>query len=108
VAWQLANSLRQLIVRHTDNGPILNDFRFRDQIRDAVSSACRNTSEGFYKYRHSEFKRYLNIARGSLGETLDAIEDGLQRNYFSEETAREMTNPCDRAMIAHLRLMQTL
>jgi four helix bundle protein len=88
--------------------PLSRDFRFRDQIRDAVSSACRNTSEGFYKYQHREFVRYLNIARGSLGEMLDQIEDGLQRGYFTKHAAKEMTDLCGRAMIANLRLIQSL
>jgi four helix bundle protein len=108
IAWQLANELRLHVIRNTGTGEIGADLRFREQMRDAVSSACRNTCEGFYKYRRPEFKRYLNIARGSLGELLDIIEDGHQREYYSDATAKQMSDLGGRAMIANLRLMQSL
>jgi four helix bundle protein len=108
ICWQLADQLRQLIIKHTDSGPVSKDFRFTSNLRDAVSSACRNQSEGFYKFRHKEQKPYFKTARASLGETKDGIRDGQQRGYFSAETAAAMTKLCGRAMIANLRWLQSL
>jgi len=51
------------------------DERSTNNLRDAISSACRNQSEGFYKFKHREMKPFFNIARGSLGEALDGIRD---------------------------------
>jgi hypothetical protein len=42
------------------------DFKYHDQIRDAVASACRNTSEGLDRFRPAEFIRFLDYAKGSL------------------------------------------
>jgi four helix bundle protein len=109
ICWQLANQLRQLIIAHTNDGsPAAQDQRFTTNLRDAISSACRNQSEGFYKYKHREQRPYFNTARGSLGETKDGIEEGRQRGYFSTELACEMDGLCGRAMIANLRWIQSL
>ena len=108
VCWQLANELRQLIIDHTADGKVAQDLRFTSNLRDAISSACRNQSEGFYKYKHRQQRPYFNTARASLGETKDGIEDGRQRGYFSEEVARHMDALCGRAMIANLRWLKSL
>jgi four helix bundle protein len=109
ICWQLADQLRQLIIKHTDEGTAAaRDVRFTGNGRDAIASACRNQSEGFYKYRHTEMRPYFNTARGSLGEVLDVIQDGLERRYFSRDQAREMADLCGRAMIANLRFLKSL
>ena len=109
ICWQLANELRQIILKHTGPGtPAARDTRFTDNLRDAISSACRNQSEGFYKFKHRQQRPYFSTARASLGETKDGIEDGRQRGYFSDEVAKCMDLLCGRAMIANLRWLQSL
>jgi four helix bundle protein len=108
ICWQLADQLRQMIIRHTGSGPAGQDFRFTSNLRDAIASACRNQAEGFYKFKHREQKPYFKTARASLGETKDGIRDGCQRGYFSPELAEEMTKLCGRAMIANLRWLKSL
>jgi four helix bundle protein len=109
ICWQLANELRQLIIDHTKDGePAAQDQRFTVNLRDAIASACRNQSEGFYKFKHRQQRPCFNTARGSLGETKDGIEDGRQRGYFSTELASQMDGLCGRAMIANLRWLKSL
>ena len=85
IVWQLANELRHEILAFTDTGPASRDFKYRDQIRDAIASACRNTSEGFDRFRPAEFARFLEFARGSLGEVQDCLIDGHDRKYMDGE-----------------------
>jgi four helix bundle protein len=85
VVWQLANELRQEIIAITETGPAGKDFKFRDQIRDAIASACRNTSEGFDRFRPAEFARHLEFARGSLGEVQDCLIDARDRRYITSD-----------------------
>jgi four helix bundle protein len=109
VCWQLADELRRMIIAHTNEGTRAGkDDRFTNNLRDAISSACRNQAEGFYKYKHRQQKPFFNTARGSLGETRDCIEDARQRGYFSAETAKQMDQLCGRAMIANLRYLRSL
>jgi 23S rRNA-intervening sequence protein len=80
VCWQLADQLRQMIITHTaDDTGAAQDERFTSNLRDGISSACRNQSEGFYKFKHREMRPYFNTARGSLGAVNDGIRDGEQR-----------------------------
>jgi four helix bundle protein len=83
--WQIADELRREIVAVTDAGPAAKDFKFRDQIRDAIASVCRNTSEGFDRFRPAEFARSLEFARGSLGEVQDCLIDGHNRRYITAD-----------------------
>jgi four helix bundle protein len=109
ICWQLADKLRQLVIAHTgDDSGAAKDSRYTTNLRDAIASACRNQSEGFYKFKHREMRPYFNTARGSLGETLDGIEDGEERGYFSKALAEKMTELCRRAMRANLRFLHSL
>jgi four helix bundle protein len=108
VAWQLANELRGLILRFTAEPPASRDFKYRSQIDDAISSVCRNLSEGFYKYEHPEFARYVRDARGSLGETQDLIGEGRQKGYLPAELEAQMSSLARRAMVAISRLHRYL
>ena len=108
ICWQLSDQLRQLIIEHTNDGAAAKDFRFTSNLRDAISSACRNQSEGIYLFKHRAQRPYFNRARASLGETKDGIRDGCQRGYFSLEVANQMTKLCGRAMIANLRWIKSL
>jgi four helix bundle protein len=108
IAWQRANDLRALILRYTRGGSAAQDFEFRKQIRKAARSACYNTSEGFYRFRHGDFANFLVIAHGSLGECLDQIDDGCHCGYFSPAQHLEMKRMCLRAKKANTRLRQWL
>jgi four helix bundle protein len=89
-AWQLACELRDEIFKLTETGPASRDFDFRDQIRDASSSVARNLAEGFDLFNPRPFANHTRIARGSLGETKNAILDGRTKNYFSKEDAERL------------------
>jgi len=108
ICWQLADELRRLVIGQTAGGSAAEDRRFTSNFRDAIASACRNQAEGFYKYRHSEMRPFFNTARGSLGETADCIQDGLERGYFTPEAAKQTSDLCGRAMIANLRWLKAL
>lgn len=109
ICWQRSDELRQLIIEHTRDGtPASRDLRFCTNLRDAIGSACRNQAEGFYKYWHTEQRPLFNIARGSLGETKDGIQEGLERGFFPPEVAERMFTLCKRAMVANLRWLQSL
>ena len=58
--WQIADELRREIIAFTDVEPAAKDFRFRSQVREAIASVCRNTSEGFDRFRPAEFAATSN------------------------------------------------
>jgi four helix bundle protein len=80
--WQLATELKRGVYALVDSTEAVNDFKFRDQIRDSAASAPRNIAEGFGRYEPNEFKQYLKVANGSLMETANHLLDGVHRGYF--------------------------
>ena len=107
IAWQLCSRLRRLVLGNVRSGPAAKDFDYRLQLRKAVRSACYNTSEGFYRYHHGQFGHQLNIARASLGEALDQIDEGLEHHYFTGEQHLEMKRICLRAVKANAALRRS-
>ena len=108
VVWQLADELRHEILAFIDTSPASRDFKYRDQIRDAIASACRNTSEGFDRFRPAEFARFLEFARGSLGEVQDCLLDGHDRKYMDGERFQKMWLLSKRAVGANTSLQMYL
>ena len=80
VAWQLADELRREVIAFTEKEPASRDFKFCNQIREASSSACRNTSEGFGRFRPAENARFLEFAHASLLEVQDGLIEARQKN----------------------------
>jgi four helix bundle protein len=108
ITWQLADELRREVLAFTEIGPAARDFKFRAQIRDAAASVCRNTSEGFDRFRPSEFARFLEFARGSLGEIQDGLIDAHERQFISGELFDRLWLLSKRAIGANTNLMKYL
>jgi len=69
-AWQLADELKEKGYALIDNSAARNDFEFRNQLRDSLSSATANIAEGFGYYDHGQFARHVRIARASEMERM--------------------------------------
>jgi four helix bundle protein len=108
VVWQLADQLRTAVLALTETGPASRDLKYRDQLRDAVSSVGRNLAEGFYRYDHPEFANFTRYARASLGETQDLLHEGRKRHYWDEAQTREADSLARRTMIGVSRLHRYL
>ncbi len=107
-AWQLADELRRRVIALTAVAPAKTDWKFCTQIRDASESASSNTAEGFKRHNDGDFIRFLDIARGSLGEVQDRLDGALTRNFISSDAHRELLRLSDRAIGANVRLTQYL
>lgn len=84
-AWQLAHGVRTEILLLTGRPEVKRDFSFCEQAQRAANSACRNIAEGFGRYQHTEFGRFVVIARGSLHELLDTLDEALLKHYLTRD-----------------------
>jgi four helix bundle protein len=107
-AWQLADELRREVLVLTETGPASKDFKYRDQIRDAVSSAARNVAEGFGRFRPPEFARFMEFSISSTMEVRDLITDGLERKYFTPATTKRVRNLTRRSLQVSRALLRYL
>ncbi|HEX6091262.1 MAG TPA: four helix bundle protein [Gemmatimonadales bacterium] len=67
-AWQLCDRLTVEVYAITRGWPSDERFGLISQARRAAVSAATNIAEGTAKRGKSEFRRYLDIANGSLSE----------------------------------------
>ena len=82
VCWQLAVQLRDEMIEITDRTIVARNRRFCDQVGDSTRSAVASIAEGFGR-SNKEFRRYLEIALGSLRESENHIDEALKRRYLS-------------------------
>ena len=68
LAWQRSHELSIAVYRATAAWPVNERYGLTSQVRRAASSVGANIEEGAARYGPREFKRFLNIALGPLGE----------------------------------------
>jgi len=106
--WQLAYELKLGIYRVADRPHVKRDLQFHDQLRDAAASAPRNIAEGFGRRSHADFARFLDVARGSLAECQNHLQDAVDRGYLDSQEHTRLESISQRAAAAVARLQQYL
>ncbi len=84
--WLLARELVNLIYSDFRD---CRDFTFRNQITAAGISIMNNISEGFCRQGDSEFRQFLNFARGSAGEVKNMYYIAEDQHYVTTKTAED-------------------
>jgi four helix bundle protein len=106
--WQLANALKVGVYALIKTGDATKDFEFRDQIRNAAASASRNIAEGFGRHQPRQIRQYLLVANGSLMETVNHLQDGVDRGYFRPSEIAPLRTLAKRASAATTRWIRYL
>lgn len=70
------------------------EFALLDQIKRASLSIVLNIAEGSSRYSRKDFKRFLEIALGSLYETVASIDVCLDRAEITDLQMQELLNEC--------------
>jgi four helix bundle protein len=68
LVWQKAHQLVLLIYKLTESFPKHEMFGLKSQLQRAMVSVPANVAEGYAAGGKGQFKRYLDIAQGSLAE----------------------------------------
>lgn len=84
--WQRAIEFVKKVYLVTEQGNLKRDFGLRDQMRRAAVSIPTNIAEGFERRSRKEYLLFLNIAKGSAGETRSLFRIALEVGYFSQDT----------------------
>jgi len=83
-AWQACDELVVAVYRVTGAFPRHELYGLTSQARRAAFSAAANIAEGSAKRGPAEFRRYLDIALGSLSELSYTLRLSLKLGYLSE------------------------
>lgn len=104
-AWQKARVLCREVHAAAEQGRFRGNRPLRDQICRAAVSVMSNIAEGFQRYGHVEFSRFLVIARSSAAEVRCQLYVALDLGYLDEAAHDQLRARCvevDR-LIARLR-----
>jgi len=101
--WQLAWELKERVFAFTAVLPASRDFNFCDQIRAAARSVTDNLSEGFYRFTPRDNARFVNMAKGSVGEVRNQLREARARDYLSSADYETLDLLCRRALGASTR-----
>jgi four helix bundle protein len=86
MAWQACHELNLAIAKETDHWPRHERFELTAQLRRASWSAAANIVEGSAKRGAREFRRFLDVALGSLAETGYGLRFARDRSIISADT----------------------
>jgi four helix bundle protein len=85
-AWQIAHELALEIYKITDCWPKEERFGVTIQLRRAALSAPTNIAEGAAKRGNKEFRRFLDIALGSLSEVSYLLRFSRDRGLLTPDS----------------------
>ena len=89
-AWQACDQLVVAVYRATMVFPRHELYGLTSQARRAAFSAAANIAEGSAKQGRREFRRYLDIALGSLSELSYTLQLSQKLGFLSDERWREL------------------
>jgi len=107
VCWQLLTELRRQVRAFLATSPARGDYDYCRQIRKSSRSPSANIAEGFGR-SDPTFRRHLDIALGSLQETEEHLDDGLEAEYLSSAQHLHLRTLTKRAWTATKRLKDYL
>src|SRR5690349_24784781 len=108
VAWQLSEDLKDRVFELIAQSAARRDMDFCNDIRRSARSAPANLSEGFYRYRPRENARFVRIAIGSLGETMNHLGHAHKQRYTTDEEHADLIRLAKRARGASTRYLRYL
>jgi four helix bundle protein len=106
--WQLCVELRDRIFNWIESTPQIENWKFRDQILDSSSSPPRNVAEGFGRFKPKEFASFVRIARASLSETRNHLQDAQTKKYLTSQQAADLLHLTNRCLGAVTNLLRYL
>lgn len=89
-AWQLASRLSDRIHALLERLPSSKDRTFCEELLEATEAVPANIAEGFDRFTPRQFHYFLQIAKGSLGETTSRIRNGYTRHYWTVDEFDEL------------------
>jgi len=89
-AWRACDELTVAVYRATASFPRHELYGLTSQARRAAFSAAANIAEGSAKRGAREFRRYLDIAIGSLSELSYALRLSSRLEYLTPEQWHEL------------------
>ena len=86
VIWQKAKEIGIEIYHLSDQTPLKNDYKSRDQFIGSAVSISNNIAEGFEYNNRVQFIKFLGYAKGSAGELRSQLALLVKVGRVTEES----------------------
>jgi four helix bundle protein len=107
-AWQRAFELNDLVSDVCNRGSFDRDQRLRNQLRDAARSGPSNIAEGFGRWKHGDFAKFVRIAKASEVELLNHFKEALKSRHITREEKDKLDHAARKALKAANGLIRWL
>lgn len=103
--WQEAIAFADDVYRMTRTFPREEQYGLTSQLRRAAASVSSNIAEGSGRASDAEFSRFLEIAYGSLMESVSQIHVAIRQEYMSQIDSDALRSRAERIarMLSGLR-----
>jgi four helix bundle protein len=105
--WQEARVF-SITIENAITNSRCTDQDYISQLRRATVSIQTNIAEGFDRYTHNEFHRFLRIARASAGETRSLLAYASDRGWIDAARYKQLRNHAENVTTLITRLMRHL
>lgn len=106
--WQMAIEYADEVYSKTESFPDSERFGLTSQLRRAAVSVSSNIAEGSGRNSNQEFVRFIQIAYGSLLETVSQLTIAKRRRYLSDDSFGNLYNQAEQLSISLSRLRTSL
>ena len=109
ICWQKAITLVKSIYELTNSFPHSEQFGLTSQLRRASVSIPSNIAEGFGRGSNKDFRRFLDIARGSLFELQTQLYIAKELEYINIELfdkTFEQSREVERILIGFIKSLK--
>lgn len=93
--WQKAIDFADLVYTHTRKFPDHERFGLTNQMRRAAVSISSNIAEGTSRMSQADFKRFVEIATGSVFEVTSQAFVGRRQGFLSDEGFSSLYSSAD-------------
>ena len=107
-AWQRAVELSDLVSDVCKRASFDHDQRLRSQMLDAGRSGPRNIAEGFGRWKHGDFAKFVRIGKASEVELLNHFKEALKSNHISPREWDKLDHAARKALKAANGLIRWL
>jgi four helix bundle protein len=107
-AWKMARELADRIALIADHGAVRTDRSLASPLMRAGRSVPTNIAEGFGRFSHADFARFLRIARGSTLELREHLHEARIRGLLAKRDADELETLCEKTLGSLVPLIRYL
>ena len=107
-AWQRADELRLAVQHVCERVSWQRDAKLLDQVTDAARSGPRNIAEGFARWKHRDFARFVRIAKASEVELLNHFKEAFRSRHISKTEQDNLEHAARKAIKAANGLIRWL